>query len=340
MKKLFLVLTALGLVLCSAYADYVVLETELEPYAKSADVPTDMSDLNDDVGYATTEDVPTNVGELTNDVGYITSGDVPTVVSAFSNDAGYVTASDIPAQVQSDWSETNSASPAYIDNKPALITSNEVSEIARNIAQEVVDEMTSVGWEVDGTWYKLVVQSFVPPSPPLAETTFVVDGTNQTYDIVGELGQQWMIEHGWVDGYDGSWLVTVTSANIGTNVTEVGDSVFFYCGDLTSVTIPDSVTDIWDEAFEGCTNLTSVAIGDGVTNIWGQAFRGCSALTSVTIPGSVTAIGDDSFFGCSALVSVDMSGKAAATVQGMPDYPWGLSSGCVITCSDGTITIP
>lgn len=366
MKKLFLVLATLGLALGSAYADYTILENELEPYAKLADVPTDVGDLNNDAGYITSEDVPTSVSELTNDVGYITSGDVPMAVGAFSNDVGYITASEVPAQVQSDWSETNSASPAYIDNKPALITSNEVSEIARRVAGEVVDEMTSVGWEVDGTWYKLVVQSVVPPPP--AETTFTLEGgTEQTYDIAGALDGQWMINNE-LCNYDAvsgenEWLVTIESANIGTSVTSIGPSAFHQCRSLASVTIPNSVTNIGGSAFSSCSSLTSVTIPNSVTSIGNGAFYECSSLTSVTIPdsvtsissyvflecvgltsvtipGSVTSIGVGTFEDCNSLMSVMVSGKTTTQVSGMSNYPWELPSGCVITCSDGTITLP
>ena len=47
---------------------------------------------------------------------------VPTNVSAFTNDANYITSADVPAQVQSNWTETNTTSKAYIQNKPNFAT--------------------------------------------------------------------------------------------------------------------------------------------------------------------------------------------------------------------------
>ena len=64
--------------------------------------------------------IPTAVSQLTNDVNYITVNQVPTSISHYTNDAHYITINDVPAQVQSDWAETNTASKAYIQNKPAI----------------------------------------------------------------------------------------------------------------------------------------------------------------------------------------------------------------------------
>lgn len=60
-------------------------------YAKAADIPTQVSALNNDAGYITSAAVPTKVGSLENDAGYITSAAIPTKVSAFENDAKYLT---------------------------------------------------------------------------------------------------------------------------------------------------------------------------------------------------------------------------------------------------------
>ena len=47
---------------------------------------------------------------------------IPSAVSDLTNDSGFITASDVPAQVQSNWTETNTTSKAYIQNKPTLGT--------------------------------------------------------------------------------------------------------------------------------------------------------------------------------------------------------------------------
>ena len=76
--------------------------------------------------------------------------------------------------------------------------------------------------------------------------------------------------------------------------------------DITSIDIPSGVTSIGDSAFRGCSGLTSVSIPSSVTSIGGSAFRGCSGLTSVNIPNSVTSIGSGAFSNCSGLTSVSI----------------------------------
>lgn len=50
---------------------------------------------------------------------------IPTKTSDLTNDSGYITLNDVPAQVQSNWSESDTTSPAYIDNKPTIPTVND-----------------------------------------------------------------------------------------------------------------------------------------------------------------------------------------------------------------------
>lgn len=45
---------------------------------------------------------------------------IPTATSDLQNDSGFITLSDVPAQVQSDWNESDTSDPAYIQNKPAI----------------------------------------------------------------------------------------------------------------------------------------------------------------------------------------------------------------------------
>ena len=96
----------------------------------------------------------------------------------------------------------------------------------------------------------------------------------------------------------------LTSVIIAEGVTSIGGSAFYGCSKLTSVTIPDSVASIGDSAFAGCSSLTSVTIPEGVTSIGDWAFYDCGSLISVTIPDSVTSIGADAFYDCGSLISV------------------------------------
>lgn len=55
---------------------------------------------------------------------------------------------------------------------------------------------------------------------------------------------------------------TVTNTNDGKTytVTQISNSAFAYCNELTSVTIPNTVTSIGSNSFVGCTSLTSINV--------------------------------------------------------------------------------
>lgn len=119
-------------------------------------VPTATSDLLNDSGYITASDVPASQTQAdwsesdTTDPSYIqnkptlatvaTSGSyndlvntpsIPTATSDLQNDSGFITASDVPAnQTQSDWSESDTTDPSYIQNKPSqanLVAGNNIT---------------------------------------------------------------------------------------------------------------------------------------------------------------------------------------------------------------------
>ena len=110
----------------------------------------------------------------------------------------------------------------------------------------------------------------------------------------------------------------VTSAEIPSGVTAIGEGAFANCANLTEVIMPDSVTFIGDGAFEGCRSLTRVTIPDRVTVIGNSAFCGCYKLTRVIIPDSVSSIGDAAFAGCRALAEVSFPAKTRFRALSFP----------------------
>ena len=92
------------------------------------------------------------------------------------------------------------------------------------------------------------------------------DGTTSAYTINGE------IMSGSIDN-----ITAVTSVDIGTCATRIGNSAFEGCTYLTSVTIPNSVTSIGDYAFKNCYSLSSLEIPESITSIGVGAFEGCSS---------------------------------------------------------------
>ena len=112
-------------------------------------------------------------------------------------------------------------------------------------------------------------------------------------------------------------------------ITTIGDKAFYFCSSLTSVTIPDSVTTIGGSTFQDCESITSVTIPESVTAIGNYAFAECDSLTSVTIPDSVTTIGDAAFYLCSSLTSVTI-----------PDSVTTIGDSTFCLCQSLTVTIP
>lgn len=64
---------------------------------------------------------------------------------------------------------------------------------------------------------------------------------------------------------------------------------------ITSIDIPSGATSIGDYTFYRCSGLTSANIPNSVTSIGYGAFSGCTSLTTCTIPSSVTSIGESAF---------------------------------------------
>ena len=88
--------------------------------------------------------------------------------------------------------------------------------------------------------------------------------------------------------------------------TEISDSMFYGCANLTSIEIPASVTRIGNQAFYGCTSLSSVTFeaGSRLLEIGYEAFRGCSVLAAFNFPTAVNTIRYNAFCECSKYKNV------------------------------------
>ena len=121
-----------------------------------------------------------------------------------------------------------------------------------------------------------------------------------------------------------NWTSTLTTLNIGENVTRIPNYAFAYCTNLSEITIPASVTNIGDgaftncsslttvnynaqnctcdgttvAAFRSCSNITTINIGENVEVIPQYIFHSCSGVTSITFPNSLREIGERAFYGC------------------------------------------
>ncbi|MFO7867905.1 MAG: leucine-rich repeat domain-containing protein [Bacteroidales bacterium] len=131
--------------------------------------------------------------------------------------------------------------------------------------------------------------------------TLNLDENNNNYSLVDDV----------LYSNNGATLVKCLSSKEGdfiipNTVTEIKESAFSSCTNLTSIEIPNTVSVIPNSAFSNCTGLESIEIPESVTEIGGGAFSDCTGLTSIEIPNSVTSIGWNAFYGCTDLTSIEI----------------------------------
>ena len=145
----------------------------------------------------------------------------------------------------------------------------------------------------------------------------------------------------------------ITTLEIPSGITSIGDGVFFNSNGLTNLTLSSRVTSIGESAFSYCGNLQDVRyyiyddfatyiqnghpafyVGCGIKYYWNNqeistleipssvtkigdyAFHRCSGLTTLNLPSNVTSIGYRAFSECSDLTSVDLP----SSITNIGDY--------------------
>lgn len=98
------------------------------------------------------------------------------------------------------------------------------------------------------------------------------------------------------------YQTNIQNAYIPNTFTEIGQSAFYGCSELTSVTFEATntesvggLTKIGMNVFQGCIKLSDIALPNTVTTIDKQAFHDTYSLKQFHIPSSVTSIGQKAF---------------------------------------------
>ena len=90
-------------------------------------------------------------------------------------------------------------------------------------------------------------------------------------------------------------------------VKEIANYAFKDCDSLTSINVGANVTKIGLEAFSDCNNVVSISLNKNLQYIGSYAFQNCAALTNITIPMGVSYLGGSIFYECTALKSIAVS---------------------------------
>lgn len=98
---------------------------------------------------------------------------------------------------------------------------------------------------------------------------------------------------------------SLTSVGFTENLESIGQAAFYGCSSLAGLlTIPDSVTNMLDSTFYNCVNLTSVEIGSGVLHVPNSAFYNCAKLKTIIFPENLEVIDPFAFYSCESLSGV------------------------------------
>ena len=112
----------------------------------------------------------------------------------------------------------------------------------------------------------------------------------------------------------------IRQVSLPEELTHIGNTAFYDCGNLGSVTIPGSVTSIGELAFSGCESMTMVTMNNGLQTIGDNAFEKCASLLDLRLPETVTSIGHHAFYFCTSLSTVSIPGYVTSFGSGIFSY--------------------
>ncbi len=111
-----------------------------------------------------------------------------------------------------------------------------------------------------------------------------------------------------IDGLAFENCSSLTSVDLGNNISVISGGAFYGCSSLTDITVTDKLTKIGSEAFYNCVLLKYINLTDNITEIGDSAFFACRRLTDVHIPNnsSYTTISNGTFWFCSSITTIEL----------------------------------
>ncbi len=108
----------------------------------------------------------------------------------------------------------------------------------------------------------------------------------------------------------------ITTMQLPTSVTAIGDGAFHDCAQLSNIVIPESVTELAQGLFENCHVLTSVSLPTTLQRVGSRSFRECFVLESIVLPASLKTIGAAAFNRCTKLMTIYSMATTPAIIEG------------------------
>lgn len=172
---------------------------------------------------------------------------VPTAVSDLQNDVGYITASDVPsAQTQSDWDESDSSDPSFIQNKPTpkqLVAGSNIS-----IAESLSTVTISAAEQVNADWDAVSGKAQILHKPDLsvyATTQAMNTALASKQDTISDLSTIRSGAQAGATAVQPSDLATVATTGDYNDLTDKPDlSIYAESSDLATVATTGDYDDL------------------------------------------------------------------------------------------------
>ena len=179
---------------------------------------------------------------------------------------------------------------------PETVTSVGANAFRNTGLHEVpgIDHLTSIG-NYAFAFCPNIKEVHIPATVTTLGPAF--EGCSGITDFIFEDGTSFPRLGGWF--FQG--MQKLTNVKLPSDLTTIGERMFYNCTSLEHVDYPDTVTSIGKEAFLNCSKLQDFEIPSGVKSLGISAFKNCTSLKDMAIPNTVTSIGTGLFSGCSNL---------------------------------------
>lgn len=95
-------------------------------------------------------------------------------------------------------------------------------------------------------------------------------------------------------------------------LSEIGESSFAGCKNLTTLVLPRSIKKLSFGCFQNCTSLADLTVYASVSTIPNQAFYNCTSLENIVLNDGIETIGSFAFANCTSLKTITLSNNVTS----------------------------